>query len=154
VIRPQDWNWSSYCAHVGEVESPAWLDSASLHRQLATRAPCEEGPARYAQFVMQGCGVQLWEEALKGQIYLGCEHFVERMQAYVTSSDEKEIPQTQRRPATQSLQYYFNRYPRDMAIVQAFLEGGHTQTAIAEIADLSVSRISRLIKAAQAKDKT
>jgi DNA-directed RNA polymerase specialized sigma subunit len=41
-----------------------------------------------------------------------------------------------------------------MAIVQAFLEGGHTQSAIAEIADLSVSRISRLIKAALAKGKT
>ena len=84
VIRPQDWKWSSYCAHVGEVESPVWLDSASLHRQLAPPAPCTEGPARYAQFVVQGCGVQLWEEALKGQIYLGCEHFVKRMQAYAS----------------------------------------------------------------------
>jgi len=34
------------------------------------------------------------------------------------------------------------------------LEGGHTQTAIAEAAGLSVSRVSRLVKAYQAKGKT
>jgi putative transposase len=144
--RPRDWSWSSYRAHTGEVELPVWLDSTTLHRQLAPRAPRREGPARYAQFVAQGRDVKLWEEALTGQIYLGGEDFVQRMQAYAAYADEKEIPQTQRRPAAQPLQRYFDQHPRDVAITQAFLEGGYTQSAIAEVTGLSVSRISRLIK--------
>jgi DNA-directed RNA polymerase specialized sigma subunit len=71
---------------------------------------------------------------------------VQRMQAYAAYADEKEIPQTQRRPAAQPLQRYFDQHPRDVAITQAFLEGGYTQSAIAEVTGLSVSRISRLIK--------
>jgi protein involved in temperature-dependent protein secretion len=108
----------------------------------------------YAQFVAQGRDVKLWEEALTGQIYLGGDDFVQRMQAHAVSADEKEIPQAQRRPAAQPLRWYFDRHARDMAITQAFLEGGYTQSAIAEITGLSVSRISRLIKAGQAKGKT
>jgi hypothetical protein len=59
-----------------------------LHRQLAPRAPRREGPERYAQFVAQGRDVKLWEAALSGQIYLGDEEFIQRMQAYATLPDD------------------------------------------------------------------
>jgi REP element-mobilizing transposase RayT len=153
VRRPQDWAWSSYCAHTGRIPAPAWLDSTMLYRQLAPRAARSEGPGRYAQFVAQGHGVKLWEEALKGQIYLGGEAFVQRMQAYAALPDVKDIPRSQRH-SSKPLQWYFDRHDRDTAITQAFIEGGHTQSAIAAEAGLSVSRVSRLIKAAVVKGKT
>jgi putative transposase len=104
VQRPQDWTWSSYCAHTGRDQAPEWLDSAFLHRQLAPRAPRREGPGRYEEFVAQGRGVKLWEEALSGQIYLGRDEFVRQMQIYALSPDDVEIPRVQRRPVGQSLE--------------------------------------------------
>ena len=154
VKQPQDWAWSSYRAHTGRAEGPRWLDSATLHRWLAPRAPRRDGPKRYSQFVAQGRGVKLWEEALSGQIYLGNEAFVREMQARADSPDEREIPRAQRRSAARPLQHYFEDPDRDAAIARAYLEGGHTQSAIAKATGLSVSRISRLIAAHEAKGKT
>jgi REP element-mobilizing transposase RayT len=154
VRRPQDWTWSSYRAHTGKVDAPVWLDSAVLHRQLAPRAPRREGSGRYALFVAEGRDVKLWEEALSGQIYLGDEAFVQRMQAYAASPDAVDIPRAQRRPVRQPLQWYFEHHDRDAAIVLAFINGGYTQFAIARATGLSASRVSRVIKAAEAKGKT
>jgi putative transposase len=108
VKRPEDWTWSSYRMHTGLVKAPAWLDSAVLHRHLASRAPRREGPGRYAEFVAQGRDVKLWEEALSGQIYLGEEAFVQQMQAYALSPDAVDIPRAQRRPAGHPLERYLN----------------------------------------------
>ncbi len=154
VKHAREWAWSSYRAHTEQEKAPEWLGSAALHRLIAPRAPRREGPMLYAPFVAQGNGVKLWEEALSGQIYLGREDFVRRMQAYAASSEVKEIPRTQRRPATQPMPVYFEQYDRDVAIVKAFLEGGYTQSAIAQFVGLSVSRVSRLIKTQEAKGKT
>lgn len=154
VKRPEDWTWSSHCAHTSLTVAPAWLDSATLHRQLAPRTPRRDGPARYANFVAQGCGVNLWDGALTAQIYLGSAEFMQRMQAFTSDPDAKEVPRAQRRPASRPLQWYFDRHGRNAAIVRAFVDGDYTQTAIAEKAGLSVSRISRVIKMEEAKDKT
>ncbi|HYD61601.1 MAG TPA: transposase [Noviherbaspirillum sp.] len=154
VKRPEDWAWSSYRAHTNRAERPAWLDSAALYRQLSPRAPLRHGPVRYAEFVAQGHGVKLWEEALKGQIYLGGEEFVRRMQVLASGSDEKDVPRAQGKFASQPLQRYFDQHDRDEAIALAFTEGGYTQTEIAEKTGLSISRISRLIKAVETKSKT
>ena len=156
VKQPQDWPWSSYCGHTGRVEGPAWLDSQALHRRLAPRAPRSEGARAYARFVAQGRGVKLWEDALSGQIFLGGDAFVKRMQARIGTDtrSEREIPRAQRRPAARALEHYFKGAQRDVAILRAYREGGHTQTVIAQATGLSVSRISRLIARQEAKRKT
>ncbi len=45
-------------------------------------------------------------------------------------------------------------YLGDEAIVQAYRDGGHTQTAIAVAAGLSASRVSELIALSEAAGKT
>jgi len=152
--KPQDWAWSSYRAHTGRRAGREWLDSPALHRRLAPRAPRREGPAAYARFVAQGRGVKLWDEALTGQIFLGGEAFVRRMEARIGALAAREIPRAQRRPAARPLEHYFRHVERDEAIVAAYLEGGHTQTAIAQATGLSVSRISRVIARQEAKDRS
>ncbi len=42
----------------------------------------------------------------------------------------------------------------DSVVAQAYRDGGHTETAIAQAAGLSVSRVSRLISAFEAKGNT
>jgi putative transposase len=153
VRQPLQWPWSSYRAHVGRAPGLAWLDSRALYRRLAPQAPLRDGPARYAAFVAHGKGVKLWDEALRGQIYLGNEAFVKRMQSRITGKPSREIARAQQRPAGRPLAYYFGKFPRDVAMLQAYREGGHTQTAIAEAAGLSVSRVSRVIARGEAKGK-
>jgi len=152
--RPKDWHWSSYRAHVGIDDGPAWLDSVALLHQLA---PSEGvGQKRYAEFVAQGRGARLWNEALSGQIYLGDERFVARMQSRVKGLQKiPEIPRAQRRGKARPLaEYLMNKGGRDEGVRRAYREGGYTQTAIARALDLSVSRISRVIRAGEAKGKT
>ncbi|MDZ4378378.1 MAG: hypothetical protein U0973_09505 [Xanthomonadaceae bacterium] len=110
--------------------------------------------ARYAGCVSKGKGIALWESALRGQIYLGDDAFVQRMQALVESPDAREVPRAQRTHEPNLLEWYLEHHERDEAIVRAYRDGGHTQTAIAKAAKLSVSRISRLLTAREAKGRT
>jgi len=76
------------------------------------------------------------------------------MQALAAAPEEREVPPSQRKPRRQPLAWYLQRHARDDAIVRVHREGGHTQTAIAMATGLSVSRISRLVAAGEAKGKT
>jgi len=157
VRRPQDWNWSSYRAHAGLGKGPSWLNTAAVRERLAPEATAQAAAARYAEFVAQGRGLKLWEEALSGQIFLGGATFVARMQAKIAGDVPREIPRAQQRKVPKPLHEYLGnvaRADRDKAIAQAFFEGGHSQTAIAKATGLSVSRISRVQAAQRAKGKT
>ena len=99
----------------------------------------------------------LWDSALRQQIYLGDEDFVERMQALVASrnSTDVDIPRIQRRKAKTLSQWLASCATREEALYNAYIQGTMTMTAIARELDLSVSRVSRLIaQAEQAKGKT
>lgn len=154
VKRPRDWPWSSYGAHAGHTGQSPWLDSRALHKRLAPYAPLRDGPGRYAGFVAQGKGVKLWDDALRGQIYLGDEAFMKRMQGRISGKPGREVPRAQQRPEARPLTYYFAKHERDKAILLAYREGGHTQTAIAAAVGLSLSRVSRLIAGMEAAGKT
>lgn len=125
-----------------------------MHHHLAGTESA--GRQRYENFVAQGQGVRLWKDALVGQIYLGGERFIEKIQIKNKSIGEsQEIPRTQRRGAIRSLdQYLQHRRGRNEGVLRAYREGGYTQTAIAKKLGLSVSRISRLIQSGEAKGKT
>ncbi len=158
VDRPRAWRWSSYRAHAGLANAPPWLDSQTLHRQLAPHAWRRDGPRRYTEFVAEGRGVKLWEDALSGQIYLGDDGFAERLRSRHMkrpASGSSEFAVAQRRTRPQPVDVYLGHAGgRDAGIALAYLEGGHTQTAIARVAGLSVSRVSRLVRAYEAKGKT
>jgi len=91
---------------------------------------------------------------LRAQIYLGDEAFVQRMQSHVDASERPEVPRVQRRRQPRPLNWYLGRGDRDEAIALAHLVGGYTLTAISQATNLSISRISRLIGAHEAKGKT
>ncbi len=156
VAGPADWPWSSYRAHAGLAARPAWLDSALLYQQLAPLAPMRDGPVRYPDFVAQGLAVRLWDEALRGQIYLGDEDFAARMQARFAVPDNVEVPRIQRRPVRRALADYLTFGTRDQGICEVFKTGDYSQTEIARHCELSISRVSRIVAAGEkeAKGKT
>src|SRR5690349_13339442 len=84
VRKPGAWAWSSCRAHLGQAAVPAWLDTPGLHGYLLGRpakSPADRRRAaeRYARLVASVADANLWDSALRQQIYLGDEGFVERM---------------------------------------------------------------------------
>ena len=166
VDEPGAWPWSSYRAHVARAEPPPWLDTAGLHgfllgHEAGSEAERQLAATRYAKLVAAGRGVALWDEALRQQIYLGDERFVERMQAMAmamatasgsasTAPGGTEVPRPQRSRPRTLMQWLDEAPTREQALTRAYVEGGMTMTAIACELGLSVSRVSRLIARAEA----
>jgi REP element-mobilizing transposase RayT len=154
VPHPADWPWSSYRAHVGSQAPLSWLDTPSVHgyllgRDVANGRDAKRATQRYEKLVDQGKDVRLWDAALRQQIYLGDESFIQRMQSLLEPERARaaEVPRKQRRTRPDSMQGYLKAYERDEAIMKACREGGHTLSAIAREVGLSVSRVSRIISA-------
>jgi putative transposase len=160
--KPESWPWSSYRAHVGLAPAPEWLDLDGLHGYVLGRAVHSAGDrgraaARYAELVSAGLQVRLWDSALRQQIYLGDETFVDRMQGLADPrrSAAREVPKAQRRRVHSLGQWLAQCASREEALYKAYTEGGLSMSAIAAEMGLSVSRVSRLIaQAEQAKSKT
>ncbi|MGH8567891.1 MAG: hypothetical protein ACREXU_07690, partial [Gammaproteobacteria bacterium] len=101
--------------------------------------------------------VRLWGTALRQQIYLGDEAFVERMQALVEPqrANAREIPRAQRRKTRSLAQRLSTCESREEALLRAHTESALSLSAIAREIGLPVSRVSRLIaRAEEAKGKT
>jgi putative transposase len=161
VRKPGSWAWSSYRAHVGEAPTPDWLDTAGLHgyllgRPASTAADRRRAADRYARLVASVPNANLWDSALRQQIYLGDETFVERMQALAEprNSTDSDIPKIQRRKARTLAQWLQSSKSREQALYDAHTQGAMTMSAIAKELGLSISRVSRLIaRTEQAKGK-
>jgi len=88
----------------------------------------------------------VWTQ-LQGQIYLGSEAFVRKMQAQIENKPAlDEIPRAQRRAITQSLQQLERRYPRNESMAHAYRSGQHTMASIAKHFGVHYSTVSRAVK--------
>lgn len=164
VADPAQWPWSSYRAHTGLTAAPSWLDTSAVYAYLLGYDAMSEhdralAARRYATLVAQGKDVRLWDVALKGQIYLGDTAFMTRMQTLLAPEQASavDVPSVQRRSWPKNLAHFFNNHPRNEAIALAHATGGYTMSAIAKEAGLSVSRVSRIVRAwetEKAKSKT
>ena len=82
------WGWSSYPEMIGERKAAEWLETDWLLAQFSRQR--SRAIAKYAEFVKEGVKRDsLWVE-LKGQIYLGSEKFVERVQQ-MASKDRGQV---------------------------------------------------------------
>ena len=153
-----DWPWSSYRAHIGDAPTPPWLDSDGLHGYLL-RQPIATGRERrlarqrYAASVADARPDEaaIWQVGLRGQVFLGDEAFVARMQALATPARRTavDVPKAQRK-SPRLLQDCLEQSPGRLgpALSKAYRECGITMTAMAKELGLSVLRVSRLIAAA------
>jgi putative transposase len=161
VRKPQAWPWSSYRAHVGGETAPDWLDSDGLHGYLLGRTVRTAFDRRraancYADLVSAAPDTRLWDRALRQQIYLGDEAFVERMQSLARPQNtaDRDIPRAQRSKACSLVQWLDSSPTREEALYRAHTESALSMSAIARELGLSVSRVSRLIaRVEQAKGK-
>jgi REP-associated tyrosine transposase len=145
VRRLENWPWSSYLATCGQAEAPAWLQTDWILAQFGQRR--SNAIAKYVAFVHEGARLpSVWSQ-LQGQIYLGSEAFVKKMQALIEQKPSlEEIPRAQRRAIAQPLSDYAEHYPRDEAMARAYLSGQHTMAEIARHFDVHYATVSRAVK--------
>lgn len=152
VKHLEQWTWSSYRATCGQVARPGWLQVDLILSQFSPRRA--NAIPKYVKFVHEGKGLPtVWSE-LQGQIYLGTEKFVRKMQALVDKKPPvTEIPRAQRRALKRALSNFDSEHERDEAIALAYLSGQHTMAAIAEHFGVHYTTVSRLVKGYEAAQK-
>jgi len=92
VKAPGDWQWSNFRATAGEVTAPKWLAVKDILSLFSGRR------SSYRKFVMEGVGQgAVWED-LTGQVYLGDERFLERMQDLADEKPVRGVAKAQRQP--------------------------------------------------------
>jgi len=146
VKKPADWPWSSYRASVG-LEPPApWLAVDGFLAQFAKRRSLAQ--QRYAQFVAEGIKAASPWANLKGQVFLGDEQFVQRMQAHLQpGKDDVQIPLAQRRPPPPPLAEIESRTRgRNAAIVAAYATGGYSYQQIADYFGVHFTTVGKVVR--------
>jgi putative transposase len=144
------WPWSCYHAMLEHEPSPDCLETDWLLSQFGKhRADAVQG---YVDFVRAGIGLSSVWESLRGQVFLGSDEFVQRMQAMIDqASPLREVPQLQRRPTTAlpvrelKLGERAGTAHRDRQIAQAYQAVGRSMREIAEHFGVHVSTVSRAV---------
>jgi putative transposase len=145
VKHTSQWPWSSYHATIGTAPRAEWLHTDWLLSQFGTQP--KRQVERYAEFVQQGVrGVDVWA-ALKGQVYLGGDVFVETMRQRLEADVKfasQEIPRAQRRALAKSLTYYQSEFEdAKQGMAAAYATGDYTLQAIADAFGVHYSTVSR-----------
>lgn len=145
VQRLEEWPWSSYMATCGQTVSPPWLQAEWILAQFGQRR--SSAITKYVHFVHQGAQLQSVWTQLQGQIFLGSETFVSKMQTHIKTLPKlDEIPRAQYRVGTQPLTDLVARYPRNEAMARAYLSGQYSMAAIAKHFGVHYSTVSRAVK--------
>ncbi|MEY4561652.1 MAG: hypothetical protein RLZZ618_929 [Pseudomonadota bacterium] len=161
VERPEDWPWSSYLAHICKAPSPSWLDTDGLHEYLLGRevghATDRQRAVRlYAELVASAPDQNLWTEALRQQIFLGDDAFVEKMQALAEKQRQqsRDIPSMQRSSPKTLDQWLASCKTKEDALINGYQQSGLTMTDMARQLKISVSSVSRIIRLAEEKSSS
>lgn len=145
VRKLENYAWSSYLATCGQVSVPPWLHVDAILSQFgAQRARAIE---RYVEFVHDGRNVPNVWGRLQGQVYLGSDAFLKRVQKLIEAKPTlSEVPKAQQRARAKELKDFAKKFPRDEAIARAYLSGHHTMASIAEHFRVHYTTVSRLVK--------
>ena len=144
IKRLESWPWSSYLATCGQADSPVWLQTDWVLAQFSQRR--SRAIEKYVSFVHEGTRLpSIWTQ-LQGQIYLGSESFVHKMQALIDQKPSlDEIPKAQRRAITQPLSEFEKNFERNEGMARAYLSGQHTMAAIARHFGVHYATVSRAV---------
>jgi len=147
VADAAQWPWSSYAAMTAQEPAPPWLQTDWLLAQFGSvRA---QAVAHYRDFVRAGVGLpSLWDD-LRGQIYLGSDDFLGKMQS-LTTENISEIAHAQRRPLAKPLQHFVQMHAdARVGMAAAYATGDYTMQAIAQAFGVHYATVSRAVRSAE-----
>jgi REP element-mobilizing transposase RayT len=147
VKKPGQWAWSSYRAMMGVQSAPPWLSVQALLAHFGRGLASAR--AHYERFVAQGMKAKSPWESVKGQLYLGDDGFVERMQRKLGSqADDINIPRAQRRkPAPALAQIERVHKERNRAILAAHDTGRYSYVQIGKHFGVHFTTVGRIVRA-------
>jgi len=146
VKSPRQWRWSSHRAMLGVEGGPKWLLVEALLAQFARGLTAAR--ERYERFVAQGMQAKApWDE-VRGQIYLGDDRFVDRMQRKLGErADDINIPAVQRRgPAPALAQIERAHKDRNRAILVAHDTGRYSYGQIGKHFGVHFTTVGRIVR--------
>lgn len=144
------WPWSSYRTFVGWAAAPPWLETDWLLSQFGRER--RSAVRRFVDFVRAGVGLPSVWSGLRGDIYLGSDDFVQRMQAFAERAGAggrlSEVPRLQRRPLALPLRIYVeqNREDPKAGMIAAYATGDYTMLAVAAAFGVHYSTVSRAVR--------
>lgn len=154
VKDPKDWKWSSYQATTGHKGIPCLTTDWILSQ--FTKEP-KKAVREYQAFVSSGIKTESPLKAVRGQLFLGQENFIDGIKHLMSSKENlKEITKKQRyvtRPPLNEILKYQNKKSRDQAMYQAHLQYGYTLKDIAEYIGVHYTTVSKVIKRIEGKDE-
>jgi REP element-mobilizing transposase RayT len=146
------WPWSSYRAMVGKEAAPDYLTVDWVLGQFSENK--RKAQERYHVFVTEGMRSESPWNALKGQVLLGSEQFVDRHRNRLKEAGKiKEIPRRQRYAGRPRLEEIFKGSSREQSIYQAHVDYGYTLREISDQLDLHYTTVSKIIKQVEPKIK-
>jgi len=142
------YRWSSYRASAGEIKAPAWLNAETILSQFGRNIGVAQ--KRYAEYISAGIGLPSPLSKVKSQILLGSAAFVRKMrQQLVSKASLKRSKKVPKRPSLKSLfpmKVCEDKQLRNETIMHAYHKYAYTMAAIAEVAKIHFSTVSKVIQ--------
>jgi hypothetical protein len=117
----------------------------------------KEASNLYQAFVRSGIKAGSPLKAIKGQLFLGQENFIEEIKPLLRGKEKlKEITREQRyltRPALKEIFKGQDQKSKDQVMYEAHLQYGYTLKEIAEYIGLHYTTVSRAIKKIEGEDE-
>ncbi|MDD5013969.1 MAG: transposase [Atribacterota bacterium] len=149
----RDWHYSSYPQTIGVAKKipclfPDWILSQFGPDKKSARIS-------YQDFVFSGIHKESPLRKVKGQVFLGSEYFLAKMEQFMEQKEQlTEIPRKQLYATRPSLEKIFQTNDkREMKIYQANQKYGYTLKEIGQYLGLHYTTISKIIKKIEDRKK-
>jgi putative transposase len=153
VEDPKDWPWSSYPQYINLAKGISCLATSWILSQFG--ADKKSARISYQDFVLSGIHTESPLKQVKGQIFLGSEYFLAKMEQFMEQKEQLvEIPRKQLYATRPSLEKIFQtNKKRERKIYQANQEYGYTLKEIAEYLGVHYTTISKIIKKIESEEE-
>jgi len=154
VKDPKDWRWSAYQATTGHKGisclTTDWILSQFDKEQ-------KKASSLYQAFVLSGIKAESPLKAIKGQLFLGQDNFIDEIKHLMQGKENlKEITREQRYVTRLPLNEIFepkDKKSKDQAMYEAYQEYGYTLKDIAEYIGVHYTTVSKVIKRIEGEDE-
>jgi len=146
VKDPKDWEWSAYQATTGH-KGISCLTTDWILFQFGNK---QKASSLYQAFVLSGIKAESPLKAVKGQLFLGQENFIDKIKHLMSVTENlREITKKQRyvtRLSLNEILKYQDKKSRDQAMYEAHQQYGYTLKDIAEYIGVHYTTVSKVIK--------
>ncbi len=155
VKDPRDWKWSTYRATIGDDQGIPGLTTDWILSQFGKER--KAASRQYQAFVRSGIKAESPLKAIKGQLFLGQENFIDEIKPLMRGKERlKEITREQRyltRPPLNEIFKPKDQKSKDQVMYEAHLQYGYTLKDIAEYIGVHYTTVSRAVRKIEGKDE-